>query len=80
VALDAMFGGPISGASMNRARSVGPALISGDLHALWLYILAPIAGAALAALTYQFIRGDPTMVPIASDAAVDVEARKRELV
>ena len=56
IGLDAMFGGPISGASMNPARSIGPALVSGDLHALWLYILAPISGAALGALTYQLIR------------------------
>jgi aquaporin NIP len=60
VGLDAMFGGPISGASMNPARSIGPALIGGDLHTLWLYILAPIAGASIAALTYQVIRGEPT--------------------
>ena len=60
VGLDAMFGGPISGASMNPARSIGPALISGDLHALWLYILAPLAGASLAALTYQVIRSETT--------------------
>jgi aquaporin NIP len=58
VGLDAMFGGPISGASMNPARSIGPALVSGNLHALWLYILAPLAGASLGALTYQFIRGE----------------------
>jgi MIP family channel proteins len=58
VGLDAMFGGPISGASMNPARSLGPALISGDLHALWLYILAPLVGAALGALAYQFVRGE----------------------
>ena len=57
VGLDAMFGGPISGASMNPARSLGPALVSGDLHAVWLYLVAPIAGAALAAVTYQVIRG-----------------------
>jgi aquaporin NIP len=58
VGLDAMFGGPISGASMNPMRSAGPALVSGDLHALWLYIVAPIAGASLGALAYQYIRGE----------------------
>jgi len=57
VGLDAMFGGPVSGASMNPARSIGPALVSGDLHALWLYIAAPIVGATLAAASYQFVRG-----------------------
>jgi aquaporin NIP len=60
VGLDAMFGGPVSGASMNPARSLGPALVGGDLHALWLYIVAPLVGAALGALTYQFVRGEPT--------------------
>ena len=59
VLFDAMFGGPISGASMNPARSIGPAVVSGNLHALWLYIVAPVAGASLAAVTYQFIRGEP---------------------
>jgi aquaporin NIP len=58
VGLDAMFGGPISGASMNPARSLGPALVSGDLHALWLYVTAPLLGAALGALAYQFVRGE----------------------
>jgi aquaporin NIP len=61
VGLDAMFGGPISGASMNPARSIGPALVSGNLHALWLYIAAPICGASLAALAYQFVRGEAQM-------------------
>ena len=60
VGLDAMFGGPISGASMNPARSFGPAVVSGDLHALWLYIVAPLVGAALGALAYQFVRGEQT--------------------
>jgi MIP family channel proteins len=82
VGLDAMFGGPISGASMNPARSIGPAFVSGDLHALWLYIAAPLAGAALGALAYQFIRDEPTQaVQIADvpDAQRD-GAREKELV
>lgn len=58
VGLDALFGGPISGASMNPARSLGPALVSGDLHALWLYLVAPALGAALGAFAYGFIRDD----------------------
>jgi aquaporin NIP len=58
VGLDAMFGGPISGASMNPARSLGPAVIGGQLHALWLYLVAPLAGAALGALAYHFVRGE----------------------
>ncbi|MDP6908154.1 MAG: MIP family channel protein [Flavobacteriales bacterium] len=48
VSLLALVGGPISGASMNPARSLGPALISGHLENLWLYVVAPIIGAALA--------------------------------
>ena len=58
VGLEAMFAGPISGASMNTARSVGPAIVSADFHALWIYILAPPIGAVLGALTYQLIRGE----------------------
>ena len=58
IALDAMFGGPISGASMNPARSLAPALVSGNLHALWIYLLAPVLGAALGGLAYQFVRGE----------------------
>jgi MIP family channel proteins len=56
VGLDAMFGGPVTGASMNPARSLGPALVSGDLHALWLYIAAPLLGAAVGGLAYQYLR------------------------
>ncbi|MHB8470388.1 MAG: aquaporin [Gaiellaceae bacterium] len=58
IGLDAMFGGPISGASMNPMRSLGPALVSGDLHALWLYIVAPLAGASAGGLAYQLVRGE----------------------
>ncbi len=60
IALDAMFGGPISGASMNPARSIAPAVVSGNLHALWLYIVAPVVGTSVGGLAYQFVRGEPT--------------------
>jgi MIP family channel proteins len=59
IGLEAMFGGPISGASMNPARSIGPAFVSGDLHALWLYVVAPLVGAAVGGLLYQLVRGEP---------------------
>jgi aquaporin NIP len=58
VGLDALFGGPITGASMNPARSIGPALISGELNDLWIYIVAPFAGALIGALAYQVVRGE----------------------
>ena len=48
VALEALFAGPISGASMNPARSLGPALVSGKLSYLWIYLAAPTIGALLA--------------------------------
>jgi len=63
VGLDAMFGGPISGASMNPARSAGPAIVSGDLHALWIYLTAPVLGTAVGAIVYQFIRGEAASQP-----------------
>ena len=58
VALDAMFGGPISGASMNPMRSAGPAIVAGHLESLWIYLVAPPIGAAIGALAYQFVRGE----------------------
>ena len=58
IGLDAMFGGPISGASMNPTRSLAPGLVTGDLHAIWIYLLAPIIGTAIGGLAYQFVRGE----------------------
>jgi MIP family channel proteins len=57
VGLDAMFGGPISGASMNPARSLGPAIVAGELASIWIYLVAPLLGAALGAVAYQIVRG-----------------------
>jgi aquaporin NIP len=59
VALGALVGGPVSGAGMNPARSLGPALASGELAGLWIYLLAPLVGASLGALVYQLLRGEP---------------------
>jgi aquaporin NIP len=60
VALDALFGGPVTGASMNPARSAGPAIAAADLNDLWIYIAAPIVGSSIAALAYQMLRREPT--------------------
>lgn len=55
VLLEAMFAGPVCGASMNPARSIAPAIISGHLEYLWVYILAPVAGAAFAIPVFKIL-------------------------
>lgn len=55
VLLEAMFAGPICGASMNPARSIAPALISGNTQHLWIYIAAPITGAAFAIPVFKIL-------------------------
>ena len=56
VALNVLWAGPISGASMDPARSFGPVLISGVWTAHWIYWVGPIVGAALGAFAYEFVR------------------------
>jgi MIP family channel proteins len=56
VGLEALFAGPISGASMNPARSLAPALVSGSWTDQWVYVLGPVFGAALGALVYRWLR------------------------
>ncbi|MCY4413009.1 MAG: aquaporin, partial [Caldilineaceae bacterium] len=57
VALNILWAGPISGGSMNPARSFGPVLVSGEWTAHWIYWLGPIFGAALGAFAYECVRG-----------------------
>jgi MIP family channel proteins len=59
VGLEALFAGPISGASMNPARSLAPALVSWTWTSQWLYVVGPIVGALVGALVYVVIRGEP---------------------
>ncbi|KAI3456103.1 hypothetical protein Pfo_012766 [Paulownia fortunei] len=56
VLLNVMFAGPISGASMNPARSLGPAIVSSHYRGLWIYLLGPTAGAIAGAWVYNIIR------------------------
>lgn len=63
VGLEAIFAGPISGASMNPARSIGPALMSGHLDNLWIYLVAPVLGAAIAVPCWMVVRsGNPDVI------------------
>jgi aquaporin Z len=55
ILLEAMFAGPISGASMNPARSLAPAIVSGHTEALWVYLIAPVTGAAMAIPTWKYL-------------------------
>ena len=52
VAFAAIFVGPISGGSMNPARSIGPAIVSGNLEHLWVYVVATCLGAVLASMVF----------------------------
>lgn len=58
VAFEAMFAGPICGASMNPARSIAPALMSSNLQHMWLYVVAPVLGALLAVPGCRCIQED----------------------
>ena len=58
VALDSLFGGGVTGASMNPARSFGPALVAGEWQQFWIYVAGPVLGALAGALAYAIARGE----------------------
>lgn len=62
VGLEAMFAGPVTNASMNPARSIAPAVVSGNLEHLWLYIVATIAGAVLAVVVSQYLMKETSSI------------------
>jgi aquaporin Z len=59
IALEALFAGPICGASMNPARSLAPALVGGRFDSLWVYLTAPVLGASLSVIAWRFIHASP---------------------
>jgi aquaporin NIP len=65
IGLEAMFAGPICGASMNPARSLAPAIVSGHLEHLWIYLAAPVGGACLAVFACRGCQ-DSACCPITS--------------
>ncbi len=63
IALEALFAGPICGASMNPARSVAPAVVSLNVTHLWIYIAAPICGSLLGVMLGRYLQDDNTESP-----------------
>jgi aquaporin Z len=69
VGLEAMFAGPICGASMNPARSLAPALVSGTLAHLWVYLTAPVLGAAAAVACWRVVHAPAVPAAVLEEVA-----------
>jgi aquaporin Z len=70
IALEAMFAGPICGASMNPARSLAPALVSGHFEYLWIYLAAPLLGAVAAMFACRCVREEGCCTKLKTEAAI----------
>jgi aquaporin Z len=68
IAFEALFAGPISGASMNPARSLAPALLSGRTESLWVYLSAPLIGVAIAVLSCRCVQQAPCCAGVRQEA------------
>jgi len=72
VALLGLFASPISGASMNPARSLGPDIVSTDFTGWWVYVLGPVIGAAIAVVIITAVRGRPAKAELAAAEGGDL--------
>lgn len=70
IAVEALVMGPITGASMNPARSLAPAVVGGDVTGLWIYLIGPVAGALVGAAIYAYLRMTPEVSHSAAPAAL----------
>jgi MIP family channel proteins len=70
IALEALVMGPVTGASMNPARSLAPALVAGEGGDLWIYLIGPVIGALIGAAVYEFLRGAPRPAPAPAQAVL----------
>lgn len=68
IAFEALVMGPVTGASMNPARSLSPALVAGESGDLWIYLIGPVVGALVGVALYAFLRGAPRPAPAPAPA------------